>query len=219
MNTKTYTFTKYIATVASIFIFIAPLVAFLPYIKEETMTLETSQITSTIMAAVAALIMGAYIFLRLRLKVKNGFKNSKKEQIYFIVSLTLYTVATFTALLWTINANYVMNQDVLKITFYVFFPMIVVLVVSGAIFESLSRVGEQIDLYKKDYEKQQAIKQAKIAEIVKNNNKVSEETIDQIVETETFKGDAKKLLQKDDAKKIEKENGKYNPFMDEELDK
>ncbi|AUF83555.1 hypothetical protein CXP39_01955 [Mesoplasma syrphidae] len=210
MNVKTYTFVKYIATIASILVLTAPLIVFVQLWRTIFNQQATVITASVILLVIGITALTIYIFLRNILKNKSEYIYKQRDKIKLWISFASYCLSALLAtILVIVELTVTANSGM--ITFYVIYPLVFITMISGAIFESLSRINEQIFLYQKEYLESQEIKKSKIRKIISQQS------------------DAEKLLSKTEMKqekklKIDEENdfkkvGSKNPFLDEELNK
>ncbi|WP_026389831.1 MFS transporter [[Acholeplasma] multilocale] len=229
MNIKTYTFTKYIATISSLFLLLAPLLVFLSWWKDifkgNTNTLNT---VSAILLVIGLVGIIVYLVLRMFLKTKSGYTYTKKDNWFITGSLISYGIAGLMSLIYTVIGLTTKNHEVGMNTFYGIFPLIFIGMVCGSIFESVSRIGEQIFLYNQEQDRLKEAKAQKVKELsISPDDEIDEKVLEKVVKPTKKTCDAEKLLSKDTkvrkdvvvkkttTVKIEEE--KYNPFMDEKL--
>ncbi|AEM68833.1 Uncharacterised protein [Mycoplasma putrefaciens] len=169
MNYKSYKFLKYLATLSSVIFSIAILIAFIQQTRTDKLfTSLTAFITLEIILIVLGIISFiTYLIIRLKLRNKTEYQNTKKDNIYLITSFILYIVVIVLVISYFLISLTVNNQNILKILFYVFMPLSVILAIIASISETLSRLNEQLLLYKKEYQRIQAQENKKQAKIVK----------------------------------------------------
>ncbi|WP_027063276.1 MFS transporter [Mesoplasma seiffertii] len=209
MNIKTYTFVKYLATVASIFLLIAPLTVFVQLWKGIFAQQSTAITISIILVVLGVIALGIYIGLRNYLKDKSGYSYQQKDKQKLWISFGNYSISALLAVTLVI-IELTASKQAGMISFYVMYPLIFISMILGAIFESLSRINEQIFLYQKEYLAAQEVKQAKVKKLINQQS------------------DAEKLLAKSPPKNhkqsdlevnefVKPSGSDKNPFLDEEL--
>ncbi|ATZ18731.1 hypothetical protein ESOMN_v1c03490 [Williamsoniiplasma somnilux] len=230
MNIKTYAFTKYIATLGSIFIFTAPLLGFLQQWRNIFSNVDTMVVVISILLAIGITTISIYISLRLYLKHKSSYKYEHKDLIYLTISIISYISGVIAAIIYVViaiiwkenHANQVM------IAFGPTYPIVWIGMILGAIFESLSRINEQIKIYQEREKKVNQQILAKRKQIVDDESDKDEirKEIDASRTSDAEKlllkgNETKKVDKKKESKKVEPKNdtNEYNPFMDSKLNK
>lgn len=183
MDYKSHKFLKYLATIGSVILSIALLIIYLQKGQENKKIFNSLQpfiALEIILLILGSLSLISYMIVRWKWKNKSEYEYNKKDIIYLIVSFSLYSFAIIINTLYftlslTINSLYSM-----KILFYVLLPIIFLLMIIASIFETLSRIDEQMFLYKKEYEKIEKENKVKIIpnSVKKENNVESQIKID-----------------------------------------
>ncbi|KNG79366.1 MFS transporter [Mycoplasma sp. HU2014] len=183
MDYKSHKFLKYLATIGSVILSIALLIIYLQKGQENKKIFNSLQpfiALEIILLILGSLSLISYMIVRWKWKNKSEYEYNKKDIIYLIVSFSLYSFAIIINTLYftlslTINSLYSM-----KILFYVLLPIIFLLMIIASIFETLSRIDEQMFLYKKEYEKIEKENKVKIIpnSVKKENNVESQIKLD-----------------------------------------
>lgn len=183
MDYKSHKFLKYLATIGSVILSIALLIIYLQKGQENKKIFNSLQpfiALEIILLILGSLSLISYMIVRWKWKNKSEYEYNKKDIIYLIVSFSLYSFVIIINTLYftlslTINSLYS-----IKILFYVLLPIIFLLMIIASIFETLSRIDEQMFLYKKEYEKIEKENKVKIIpnSVKKENNVESQIKLD-----------------------------------------
>lgn len=234
MNLKTYSWIKYLATLGSILLFTAPLLGFLQQWKNIFSNFNSLLITLIILTTFGILIIIAYILLRLYLTKKSPYQYNKKDKLKLKFSISAYLLGIVITIFYIVIALvwYVDHRFEVMIIFIPCYLLLFASMIIGAIFESLSRVNEQVFLHQLQTKKIKQVIAKKRSEIVDEDNIDYDEIAKEVNINRTT--DAQKLLSKNldkikkqsltnkkiQEKKIHQENNSsepYNPFMDQKL--
>ncbi|WFQ92601.1 MFS transporter [Mycoplasma feriruminatoris] len=177
INYKTYKSLKYLATISSVILAICLLLTFVQFTKEKPIF---TSLTPFISLQVILLILGfvsliVYIIYRVKILKTSNYVYMKKEIIYLYSSFSLYLFSFILTSIYLLIGLLVNNSNAIKILFYVFISLFFICIILSSIFETLSRLKEQLLLYKQEYQHQQDLKQQKQQAnktvIVKKTNK------------------------------------------------
>ncbi|UKS54072.1 hypothetical protein MFERI13461_00390 [Mycoplasma feriruminatoris] len=177
INYKTYKSLKYLATISSVILAICLLLTFVQFTKDKPIF---TSLTPFISLQVILLILGfvsliVYIIYRVKILKTSNYVYMKKEIIYLYSSFSLYLFSFILTSIYLLIGLLVNNSNAIKILFYVFISLFFICIILSSIFETLSRLKEQLLLYKQEYQHQQDLKQQKQQAnktvIVKKTNK------------------------------------------------
>ncbi|WFQ93468.1 substrate ABC transporter ATP-binding component [Mycoplasma feriruminatoris] len=177
INYKTYKSLKYLATISSVILAICLLLTFVQFTKDKPIF---TSLTPFISLQVILLILGfvsliVYIIYRVKILKTSNYVYMKKEIIYLYSSFSLYLFSFILTSIYLLIGLLVNNSNAIKILFYVFISLFFICIILSSIFETLSRLKEQLLLYKQEYQHQQVLKQQKQQAnktvIVKKTNK------------------------------------------------
>ncbi|WFQ90133.1 MFS transporter [Mycoplasma feriruminatoris] len=177
INYKTYKSLKYLATISSVILAICLLLTFVQFTKDKPIF---TSLTPFISLQVILLILGfvsliIYIIYRVKILKTSNYVYMKKEIIYLYSSFSLYLFSFILTSIYLLIGLLVNNSNAIKILFYVFISLFFICIILSSIFETLSRLKEQLLLYKQEYQHQQDLKQQKQQAnkivIVKKTNK------------------------------------------------
>ncbi|WP_339022280.1 hypothetical protein [Spiroplasma endosymbiont of Crioceris asparagi] len=140
LHPKTYFYIKYFFT---IFCFLAIILALMPYLylKKDFFSSETlyKKITWLIFSF-QLLFLGIFIYLKIKITKKTGYKYDKKDWIWFSSFLLCVTISLIISLLFIININGFANNFWVKWSLAIVVTFI--LAILASITELLSRYKE-----------------------------------------------------------------------------
>ncbi|ABC01312.1 MFS transporter [Mycoplasma capricolum] len=195
INYKTYKLLKHLATISSVVLAICILLTFIQFTKDKPIFINlipfiSLEIILLILAFISLLI---YVINRIKKQKSSNYKYVKKEIIYLYTSLSLYMFSFILTIIYLLIGLLVNNSSVIKISFYIIISIFFICIILSSIFETLSRLNEQILLYKQEYQKQQQLKQ--------QNNNLNKQVI---IKNQTNKDN-----------KIKTKNNSKNPFIED----
>ncbi|WP_434328370.1 MFS transporter [Mycoplasma capricolum subsp. capricolum] len=195
INYKTYKLLKHLATISSVVLAICILLTFIQFTKDKPIFTNlipfiSLEIILLILAFISLLI---YVINRIKKQKSSNYKYVKKEIIYLYTSLSLYMFSFILTTIYLLIGLLVNNSSAIKISFYIIISIFFICIILSSIFETLSRLNEQILLYKQEYQKQQQLKQ--------QNNNLNKQVI---IKNQTNKDD-----------KIKTKNKSKNPFIED----
>ncbi|WP_434338030.1 MFS transporter [Mycoplasma capricolum] len=195
INYKTYKLLKHLATISSVVLAICILLTFIQFTKDKPIFINlipfiSLEIILLILAFISLLI---YVINRIKKQKSSNYKYVKKEIIYLYTSLSLYMFSFILTIIYLLIGLLVNNSSAIKISFYIIISIFFICIILSSIFETLSRLNEQILLYKQEYQKQQQLKQ--------QNNNLNKQVI---IKNQTNKDD-----------KIKTKNNSKNPFIED----
>ncbi|PTD31404.1 MFS transporter [Mycoplasma leachii] len=195
INYKTYKLLKHLATISSVVLAICILLTFIQFTKDRPIFTSlipfiSLEIILLILAFISLLI---YIINRIKKQKSSNYKYVKKEIIYLYTSLSLYMFSFILTIIYLLIGLLVNNSSAIKISFYIIISIFFICIILSSIFETLSRLNEQILLYKQEYQKQQQLKQ--------QNNNLNKQVI------------IKNQINKDN--KTKTKNNSKNPFIED----
>ncbi|WP_434325387.1 MFS transporter [Mycoplasma capricolum] len=194
INYKTYKLLKHLATISSVVLAICILLTFIQFTKDKPIFINlipfiSLEIILLILAFISLLI---YVINRIKKQKSSNYKYVKKEIIYLYTSLSLYMFSFILTIIYLLIGLLVNNSSAIKISFYIIISIFFICIILSSIFETLSRLNEQILLYKQEYQKQQQLKQ--------QNNNLNKQVI---IKNQTNKDN-----------KIKTKNKSKNPFIE-----
>ncbi|ADR24188.1 conserved hypothetical protein [Mycoplasma leachii PG50] len=195
INYKTYKLLKHLATISSVVLAICILLTFIQFTKDRPIFTSlipfiSLEIILLILAFISLLI---YIINRIKKQKSSNYKYVKKEIIYLYTSLSLYMFSFILTIIYLLIGLLVNNSSAIKISFYIIIIIFFICIILSSIFETLSRLNEQILLYKQEYQKQQQLKQ--------QNNNLNKQVI---IKNQTNKDN-----------KTKTKNNSKNPFIED----
>ncbi|WP_434324079.1 MFS transporter [Mycoplasma capricolum] len=195
INYKTYKLLKHLATISSVVLAICILLIFIQFTKDKPIFINlipfiSLEIILLILAFISLLI---YVINRIKKQKSSNYKYVKKEIIYLYTSLSLYMFSFILTIIYLLIGLLVNNSSAIKISFYIIISIFFICIILSSIFETLSRLNEQILLYKQEYQKQQQLKQ--------QNNNLNKQVI---IKNQTNKDN-----------KIKTKNNSKNPFIED----
>ncbi|WP_434336495.1 MFS transporter [Mycoplasma capricolum] len=195
INYKTYKLLKHLATISSVVLAICILLTFIQFTKDKPIFINlipfiSLEIILLILAFISLLI---YVINRIKKQKSSNYKYVKKEIIYLYTSLSLYMFSFILTIIYLLIGLLVNNSSAIKISFYIIISIFFICIILSSIFETLSRLNEQILLYKQEYQKQQQLKQ--------QNNNLNKQVI---IKNQTNKDD-----------KMKTKNNSKNPFIED----
>lgn len=195
INYKTYKLLKHLATISSVVLAICILLTFIQFTKDKPIFINlipfiSLEIILLILAFISLLI---YVINRIKKQKSSNYKYVKKEIIYLYTSLSLYMFSFILTIIYLLIGLLVNNSSAIKISFYIIISIFFICIILSSIFETLSRLNEQILLYKQEYLKQQQLKQ--------QNNNLDKQVI---IKNQTNKNN-----------KIKTKNNSKNPFIED----
>ncbi|KIM14207.1 MFS transporter [Mycoplasma capricolum] len=195
INYKTYKLLKHLATISSVVLAICILLTFIQFTKDKPIFINlipfiSLEIILLILAFISLLI---YVINRIKKQKYSNYKYVKKEIIYLYTSLSLYMFSFILTIIYLLIGLLVNNSGAIKISFYIIISIFFICIILSSIFETLSRLNEQILLYKQEYQKQQQLKQ--------QNNNLNKQVI---IKNQTNKDN-----------KIKTKNKSKNPFIED----
>ncbi|KEZ19106.1 MFS transporter [Mycoplasma capricolum] len=195
INYKTYKLLKHLATISSVVLAICILLTFIQFTKDKPIFINlipfiSLEIILLILAFISLLI---YVINRIKKQKSSNYKYVKKEIIYLYTSLSLYIFSFILTIIYLLIGLLVNNSSAIKISFYIIISIFFICIILSSIFETLSRLNEQILLYKQEYQKQQQLKQ--------QNNNLNKQVI---IKNQTNKDN-----------KIKTKNNSKNPFIED----
>ncbi|WP_434326087.1 MFS transporter [Mycoplasma sp. 06067-C1-B144P-99-0482-3] len=195
INYKTYKLLKHLATISSVVLAICILLTFIQFTKDRPIFTSlipfiSLEIILLILAFISLLI---YIINRIKKQKSSNYKYVKKEIIYLYTSLSLYMFSFILTIIYLLIGLLVNNSSAIKISFYIIISIFFICIILSSIFETLSRLNEQILLYKQEYQKQQQLKQ--------QNNNLNKQVI---IKNQTNKDN-----------KTKTKNNSKNPFIED----
>ncbi|WFQ94310.1 MFS transporter [Mycoplasma feriruminatoris] len=191
INYKTYKSLKYLATISSVILAICLLLTFVQFTKDKPIF---TSLTPFISLQVILLILGfvsliVYIIYRVKILKTSNYVYMKKEIIYLYSSFSLYLFSFILTSIYLLIGLLVNNSNAIKILFYVFISLFFICIILSSIFETLSRLKEQLLLYKQEYQHQQDLKQQKqqanktvIVKKTNKNNKINNRSKNPFIE-------------------------------------
>ncbi|WP_369024595.1 MFS transporter [Mycoplasma capricolum] len=190
INYKTYKLLKHLATISSVILAICILLTFIQFTKDKPIFINlipfiSLEIILLILAFISLLI---YVINRIKKQKSSNYKYVKKEIIYLYTSLSLYMFSFILTIIYLLIGLLVNNSSAIKISFYIIISIFFICIILSSIFETLSRLNEQILLYKQEYQKQQ-------------NNNLNKQVI---IKNQTNKDN-----------KIKTKNNSKNPFIED----
>ncbi|KKW61397.1 MFS transporter [Mycoplasma capricolum] len=190
INYKTYKLLKHLATISSVVLAICILLTFIQFTKDKPIFTNlipfiSLEIILLILAFISLLI---YVINRIKKQKSSNYKYVKKEIIYLYTSLSLYMFSFILTIIYLLIGLLVNNSSAIKISFYIIISIFFICIILSSIFETLSRLNEQILLYKQEYQKQQ-------------NNNLNKQVI---IKNQTNKDN-----------KIKTKNKSKNPFIED----
>ncbi|WP_036428220.1 MFS transporter, partial [Mycoplasma capricolum] len=161
INYKTYKLLKHLATISSVVLAICILLTFIQFTKDKPIFINlipfiSLEIILLILAFISLLI---YVINRIKKQKSSNYKYVKKEIIYLYTSLSLYMFSFILTIIYLLIGLLVNNSSAIKISFYIIISIFFICIILSSVFETLSRLNEQILLYKQEYQKQQQLKQ------------------------------------------------------------
>ncbi|QIN43771.1 hypothetical protein FOY64_02325 [Mycoplasma capricolum subsp. capripneumoniae] len=195
INYKTYKLLKHLATISSVVLAICILLTFIQFTKDKPIFINlipfiSLEIILLILAFISLLI---YVINRIKKQKSSNYKYVKKEIIYLYTSLSLYMFSFILTIIYLLIGLLVNNSSAIKISFYIIISIFFIYIILSSVFETLSRLNEQILLYKQEYQKQQQLKQ--------QNNNLNKQVI---IKNQTNKNN-----------KIKTKNNSKNPFIED----
>ncbi|CDZ18308.1 hypothetical protein FOY66_02340 [Mycoplasma capricolum subsp. capripneumoniae] len=195
INYKTYKLLKHLATISSVVLAICILLTFIQFTKDKPIFINlipfiSLEIILLILAFISLLI---YVINRIKKQKSSNYKYVKKEIIYLYTSLSLYMFSFILTIIYLLIGLLVNNSSAIKISFYIIISIFFICIILSSVFETLSRLNEQILLYKQEYQKQQQLKQ--------QNNNLNKQVI---IKNQTNKNN-----------KIKTKNNSKNPFIED----
>ncbi|WP_434329240.1 MFS transporter [Mycoplasma capricolum subsp. capricolum] len=195
INYKTYKLLKHLATISSVVLAICILLTFIQFTKDKPIFINlipfiSLEIILLILAFISLLI---YVINRIKKQKSSNYKYVKKEIIYLYTSLSLYMFSFILTIIYLLIGLLVNNSSAIKISFYIIISTFFICIILSSIFETLSRLNEQILLYKQEYQKQQQLKQ--------QNNNLNKQVI---IKNQTNKDN-----------KTKTKNKSKNPFIED----
>ncbi|WBX36059.1 MFS transporter [Mycoplasma capricolum] len=195
INYKTYKLLKHLATISSVVLAICILLTFIQFTKDKPIFINlipfiSLEIILLILAFISLLI---YVINRIKKQKSSNYKYVKKEIIYLYTSLSLYMFSFILTIIYLLMGLLVSNNSAIKISFYIIISIFFICIILSSIFETLSRLNEQILLYKQEYQKQQQLKQ--------QNNNLNKQVI---IKNQTNKDN-----------KTKTKNKSKNPFIED----
>lgn len=195
INYKTYKLLKHLATISSVVLAICILLTFIQFTKDKPIFINlipfiSLEIILLILAFISLLI---YVINRIKKQKSSNYKYVKKEIIYLYTSLSLYMFSFILTIIYLLIGLLVNNSSAIKILFYIIISIFFICIILSSVFETLSRLNEQILLYKQEYQKQQQLKQ--------QNNNLNKQVI---IKNQTNKNN-----------KIKTKNNSKNPFIED----
>ncbi|WP_434333788.1 MFS transporter [Mycoplasma capricolum subsp. capricolum] len=195
INYKTYKLLKHLATISSVVLAICILLTFIQFTKDKPIFINlipfiSLEIILLILAFISLLI---YVINRIKKQKSSNYKYVKKEIIYLYTSLSLYMFSFILTIIYLLIGLLVNNSSAIKISFYIIISIFFICIILSSIFETLSRLNEQILLYKQEYQKQQQLKQ--------QNNNLNKQVI---IKNQTSKDN-----------KAKTKNNSKNPFIED----
>ncbi|UWD34628.1 hypothetical protein NX779_02305 [Mycoplasma cottewii] len=165
MNYKSHKFLKYLATIGSVILSISLLIIYLEKGQDNKKIFNSLQpyiALEIILLILGSLFLISYMLIRWKWKNKSDYKYTKKDIIYLITGFSLYGSTIFITTIYFVLSLLINNQNSIKILFYVLLPITFLLMIVASIFETLSRINEQLFLYKKENEKIEKENETKI---------------------------------------------------------
>ncbi|AOQ22146.1 MFS transporter [Mycoplasma capricolum] len=195
INYKTYKLLKHLATISSVVLAICILLTFIQFTKDKPIFINlipfiSLEIILLILAFISLLI---YVINRIKKQKSSNYKYVKKEIIYLYTSLSLYMFSFILTIIYLLIGLLVNNSSAIKISFYIIISIFFICIILSSVFETLSRLNEQILLYKQECQKQQQLKQ--------QNNNLNKQVI---IKNQTNKNN-----------KIKTKNNSKNPFIED----
>ncbi|QVK01619.1 hypothetical protein I7636_02580 [Mycoplasma mycoides subsp. capri] len=179
INHKTYKSLKYLLTISSVILAICLLLVFVQFTKAKPLFISLTPFISllVILLILSFTCLLVYIIYRMKILKTSNYKYIKKEIIYLYTSFSLYIFSFILTVIYLIIALLIKNSESIKIMFYVVISIFFICIILSSVFETLSRLKEQILLYKQQYQSQQQLKLKKEIdkkEQINNNNNESE---------------------------------------------
>ncbi|ADK69871.1 MFS transporter [Mycoplasma mycoides subsp. mycoides] len=183
INHKTYKTLKYLLTISSVILAICLLLVFVQFTKAKPLFISLTPFISllVILLILSFTCLLVYIIYRVKILKTSNYKYIKKEIIYLYTSFSLYIFSFILTVIYLIIALLIKNSESIRIMFYVVISIFFICIILSSVFETLSRLKEQILLYKQEYQSQQELKLNKEIdkkeqinkEVINNNNNQS----------------------------------------------
>ncbi|QVJ95132.1 MFS transporter [Mycoplasma mycoides] len=183
INHKTYKSLKYLLTISSVILAICLLLVFVQFTKAKPLFISLTPFISllVILLVLSFTCLLVYIIYRMKILKTSNYKYIKKEIIYLYTSFSLYIFSFILTVIYLIIALLIKNSEFIRIMFYVVISIFFICIILSSVFETLSRLKEQILLYKQQYQSDQQLKLNKEInkkeqtnkEVINNNNKQS----------------------------------------------
>ncbi|EXU60512.1 MFS transporter [Mycoplasma mycoides] len=183
INHKTYKSLKYLLTISSVILAICLLLVFVQFTKAKPLFISLTPFISllVILLILSFTCLLVYIIYRMKILKTSNYKYIKKEIIYLYTSFSLYIFSFILTVIYLIIALLIKNSESIRIMFYVVISIFFICIILSSVFETLSRLKEQILLYKQQYQFQQELKLNKETdnkeqinkEVINNNNNQS----------------------------------------------
>ncbi|ACU78746.1 MFS transporter [Mycoplasma mycoides] len=173
INHKTYKSLKYLLTISSVILAICLLLVFVQFTKAKPLFISLTPFISllVILLILSFTCLLVYIIYRMKILKTSNYKYIKKEIIYLYTSFSLYIFSFILTVIYLIIALLIKNSESIRIMFYVVISIFFICIILSSIFETLSRLKEQILLYKQQYQSQQQLKLNKETDNKKQINK------------------------------------------------
>ncbi|ATQ35486.1 hypothetical protein MENTO_v1c03400 [Mesoplasma entomophilum] len=209
---KKQTYLKYLATTSGLFFLSTLLVKYFDF-KKGVFNGNTTGllVTEIILFLIGGLLLGFYWFVKFYdLKKEKEYVMNKKEKIYFMSALGLYTLSFLLTMIFIIVAH---SMAEITVLFFVMLVFILLGLIVGSVFEMISRLGYQSHMARKEYEESQILKKERIKKMISEDNTITEDEAKMIVNTNKKRTkEAEQLLKADIVKK--KKEKDTNPFKD-----
>ncbi|AVN60334.1 hypothetical protein CG007_01720 [Mesoplasma entomophilum] len=209
---KKQTYLKYLATTSGLFFLSTLLVKYFDF-KKGVFNGNTTGllVTEIILFLIGGLLLGFYWFVKFYdLKKEKEYIMNKKEKIYFMSALGLYTLSFLLTMIFIIVAH---SMAEITVLFFVMLVFILLGLIVGSVFEMISRLGYQSHMARKEYEESQILKKERIKKMISEDNTITEDEAKMIVNTNKKRTkEAEQLLKADIVKK--KKEKDTNPFKD-----
>ncbi|QVJ95911.1 hypothetical protein I7634_02520 [Mycoplasma mycoides subsp. capri] len=182
INHKTYKSLKYLLTISSVILAICLLLVFVQFTKAKPLFISLTPFISllVILLILSFTCLLVYIIYRMKILKTSNYKYIKKEIIYLYTSFSLYIFSFILTVIYLIIALLIKNSEPIRIMFYVVISIFFICIILSSVFETLSRLKEQILLYKQQYQSQQLKLKKEIdnkeqtnKEVINNNNNQS----------------------------------------------
>ncbi|QQY77881.1 hypothetical protein JLS56_02630 [Mycoplasma mycoides subsp. capri] len=176
INHKTYKSLKYLLTISSVILAICLLLVFVQFTKAKPLFISLTPFISllVILLILSFTCLLVYIIYRIKILKTSNYKYIKKEIIYLYTSFSLYIFSFILTVIYLIIALLIKNSESIRIMFYVVISIFFICIILSSVFETLSRLKEQILLYKQQYQSQQ---QLKLNKEIDNKKQINKEVI------------------------------------------